>query len=293
MLSSSDAESVAVSDLLALEPDAAERLFALRLGYTESPGGPELRAAVAPIYETATPEDVVVVAAAEEGIFTAYHALLELRRPRRRRDTVLRVGAAGGPVGRRRGDRVAAHRGRRLGARSRRARARAAARYEARLSQCAAQPHRDPDVEGRPRRASSSSAPSAAPGSSATRSTASSSTIPPTGCLPPATCTSGRCPSARCRRPTGSPACASAGSPRGTARRCSGSSTSSTTRRSARAPRASCSAHWPSGTAGRSPTVIVGSCSRTCRSSTASSSATRTLALLGAADGEPDRLRAR
>ena len=77
MLSSSDAESVAVADLLALEPDAAERLFAQRLGYTESAGAPELRAAASSLYETTAPEDVIVVAAAEEGIFTAYHALLE------------------------------------------------------------------------------------------------------------------------------------------------------------------------------------------------------------------------
>ena len=77
MLSSSDAESVAVADLLALEPDAAERLLAQRLGYTEAPGAPELRAAVAALYETVAPDDVVVVSAAEEGIFVAYHALLE------------------------------------------------------------------------------------------------------------------------------------------------------------------------------------------------------------------------
>jgi aspartate/methionine/tyrosine aminotransferase len=77
MLSSSDAESVAVSDLLALEPDAAERLHALHLGYTESPGAPELREAIAAIYETAEPDDVAVVSAAEEGIFLACHALLE------------------------------------------------------------------------------------------------------------------------------------------------------------------------------------------------------------------------
>jgi aspartate/methionine/tyrosine aminotransferase len=76
MLSSSDAESVSVADLLALEPDASERLFAQRLGYTESPGAPELRAAAASIYETTEPDDVVVVSAAEEGIFAAYHALL-------------------------------------------------------------------------------------------------------------------------------------------------------------------------------------------------------------------------
>jgi aspartate/methionine/tyrosine aminotransferase len=77
MLSSSDAESVTTADLLALEPDASERLLAQRLGYTESAGAPELRAAIAPIYETLSPDDVVVVAAAEEAIFVAYHALLE------------------------------------------------------------------------------------------------------------------------------------------------------------------------------------------------------------------------
>ena len=77
MLSSSDAESVAVADLLALEPDAADRLFAQRLGYTESAGAPELRAAIAAIYETMEPDDAVVVSAAEEGIFVAYHALLQ------------------------------------------------------------------------------------------------------------------------------------------------------------------------------------------------------------------------
>jgi aspartate/methionine/tyrosine aminotransferase len=77
MLSSSDAESVAIADLLALEPDASERLLAQRLGYTESVGAPELRAAIAPIYETVSPDDVVVVAAAEEAIFVAYHGLLE------------------------------------------------------------------------------------------------------------------------------------------------------------------------------------------------------------------------
>ncbi len=77
MLSSSDAESVAIADVLALEPDAAERLFAQRLGYTESAGAPELRAAAAALYETTSPDDVIVVAAAEEGIFAAYHALLQ------------------------------------------------------------------------------------------------------------------------------------------------------------------------------------------------------------------------
>jgi aspartate/methionine/tyrosine aminotransferase len=76
MLSSSDCESHSVADLLALEPDASERLSGLRLGYTEVAGSPELRAAVASRYEHVQAEDVLTLAAAEEGIFTAYHALL-------------------------------------------------------------------------------------------------------------------------------------------------------------------------------------------------------------------------
>ena len=77
MLSSSDCESQPLGELLALEPDAGERLLALRLGYTEVPGSPELRAAIAGRHERAEPGDVLALAAAEEGIFLAYHALLE------------------------------------------------------------------------------------------------------------------------------------------------------------------------------------------------------------------------
>ena len=76
MLSSSDCEALSVADLLALEPDAEARLLGQRLGYTEVPGSPELRAAVAGRYERAEPENVLALAAAEEGIFLAYHALL-------------------------------------------------------------------------------------------------------------------------------------------------------------------------------------------------------------------------
>jgi len=76
MLSSSDCESRPLADVLALEPDAQERLLALRLGYTEVAGSPELRRAIASTYERAGEEDVLTLAAAEEGIFLAYHALL-------------------------------------------------------------------------------------------------------------------------------------------------------------------------------------------------------------------------
>lgn len=76
MLSSSDAESRPVQELFDLEPGSQEEFLRLWLGYTESPGAPYLRAAIAGIYERTAPDDVLVVAAAEEGIFLAYHALV-------------------------------------------------------------------------------------------------------------------------------------------------------------------------------------------------------------------------
>lgn len=76
MLSSSDCESRTVAELLALEPAARERLDALRLGYTEVPGSLELRTAIADSYANVSADDVLVLAAAEEGIFTFWHALL-------------------------------------------------------------------------------------------------------------------------------------------------------------------------------------------------------------------------
>jgi aspartate/methionine/tyrosine aminotransferase len=76
MLSSSDCESRPLSALLELEPGSQERLGALRLGYTEVAGSAELREAVAATYDGVGPEDVLTLAAAQEGIFLAYHALL-------------------------------------------------------------------------------------------------------------------------------------------------------------------------------------------------------------------------
>ena len=77
LLSSSDAECVSIADILALEPDAADRLFSQQLRYTQSEGAPELRAAASAIYKTTAAQDIVVVSAAEEGIFATYHALLQ------------------------------------------------------------------------------------------------------------------------------------------------------------------------------------------------------------------------
>ena len=76
MLSSSDCESRTIGALLELEPDAHERLLETWCGYTESPGGPGLRQAIASLYERTGAEDAVVTSCAEEGIFLLYHALL-------------------------------------------------------------------------------------------------------------------------------------------------------------------------------------------------------------------------
>jgi aspartate/methionine/tyrosine aminotransferase len=75
LLSNSDAESRTIKELLALELGAHERFLELWCGYTESPGAPELREAIAAIYKQIKPDDTLVVAAAEEGIFVFYHAL--------------------------------------------------------------------------------------------------------------------------------------------------------------------------------------------------------------------------
>ena len=76
MLSSSDSESRTIAELLELEPDAHERLLECWCGYTESPGAPELRQAIAALYERTGAGEVVVTSCAEEGIFLRYHAIL-------------------------------------------------------------------------------------------------------------------------------------------------------------------------------------------------------------------------
>jgi aspartate/methionine/tyrosine aminotransferase len=76
MLSSSDCETHAVSDLLDLEPDAEDRLRSLLLGYTEVSGSYELRMAAAALYDNMDVSNVLTVSSAEEGIFLAYHALV-------------------------------------------------------------------------------------------------------------------------------------------------------------------------------------------------------------------------
>ena len=76
LLSSSDAESHTIEELLELEPDAHDAFLKHWCGYTESPGAPWLREVLAAVYRQIRPDQVVVVSAAEEAIFLFYHALL-------------------------------------------------------------------------------------------------------------------------------------------------------------------------------------------------------------------------
>lgn len=76
LLCASDCESMELRDLLALEPDAAERFSSLWLGYTESLGDPQLRQAIATLYEQIAADQVLVHAGAEEAIFNFMNVAL-------------------------------------------------------------------------------------------------------------------------------------------------------------------------------------------------------------------------
>jgi aspartate/methionine/tyrosine aminotransferase len=76
-LTASDAESVTISDLLAMATEAERDQFNnLGLGYTQTWGAPELRAAVAATYDNVTPEQVLIFAGAQEPMFWALQTLV-------------------------------------------------------------------------------------------------------------------------------------------------------------------------------------------------------------------------
>lgn len=79
-MTASDIASMSIAELLALaEPDDREAFDQLWLGYSETYGHAELRAEIAKTYDTATPEDVLCFAGAEEGVYAAMRVLLTAR----------------------------------------------------------------------------------------------------------------------------------------------------------------------------------------------------------------------
>jgi Aspartate/tyrosine/aromatic aminotransferase len=77
LLCSSDCESLAVSDLLKLEPGAEQDLKRLWLGYTESQGALSLRQEISRLYASMAPDQILVHSGAEEAIFLFMQAVLQ------------------------------------------------------------------------------------------------------------------------------------------------------------------------------------------------------------------------
>jgi aspartate/methionine/tyrosine aminotransferase len=76
LLCASDGETLSVAEILDLVPGADRKFGRLRLGYTDSRGAPGLRAAIAALYDTISPDDVLVHVGAEEAIYTFMTAAL-------------------------------------------------------------------------------------------------------------------------------------------------------------------------------------------------------------------------
>ncbi|WP_048648271.1 aminotransferase class I/II-fold pyridoxal phosphate-dependent enzyme [Nitratireductor soli] len=76
-MTASDAESMTLGELTAMAGgDARSGLDDLWLGYTETWGAPDLRAAIAGTYETLDAKDILCFAGAEEGLYAAMRVLL-------------------------------------------------------------------------------------------------------------------------------------------------------------------------------------------------------------------------
>lgn len=77
-LTASDAESMSMPDLLALAtPDERDAFESMWLGYTETFGAPDLRAAIAQTFERQNEADILCFAGASEGIFAANNVILD------------------------------------------------------------------------------------------------------------------------------------------------------------------------------------------------------------------------
>jgi aspartate/methionine/tyrosine aminotransferase len=76
-LTASDMESMTVRDLLDLGTDADREAFnATSLGYTETWGAPDLRAAIASTYDTMAQDNILTLAGAGEGLYALARVLL-------------------------------------------------------------------------------------------------------------------------------------------------------------------------------------------------------------------------
>lgn len=77
-LTASDAESLSLRDLLAMAtPEEREEFEGMWLGYTETFGAPDVREAIAALFEARKADDILCFAGASEGIFAANSVILD------------------------------------------------------------------------------------------------------------------------------------------------------------------------------------------------------------------------
>ena len=77
-MTASDAESISLCELLAMAtPEEYEQFNALRLGYTETFGAPDLRDTIASMYRNREANEILCFAGASEGLFAANTVLLD------------------------------------------------------------------------------------------------------------------------------------------------------------------------------------------------------------------------
>lgn len=75
-MTASDVQSITVSELFELAGEDPQVLLDLHLGYTQTWGAPDLRAAIADTYDTLSAENILSFAGAEEGVYAAMRTLL-------------------------------------------------------------------------------------------------------------------------------------------------------------------------------------------------------------------------
>ena len=75
-MTASDAQSMSLAELLEMASLPPDTLGSLHLGYTETWGAPDLRAAIAQTYEHMRAENILCFAGAEEGVYAAMRVLL-------------------------------------------------------------------------------------------------------------------------------------------------------------------------------------------------------------------------
>ena len=77
LLTQSDCQSMTVKELLELAGESEEGLLDNWLGYTEVPGGPELRQEIAALYDSIGPDGILAHSGAQEAIFNFMNAMLD------------------------------------------------------------------------------------------------------------------------------------------------------------------------------------------------------------------------